>query len=150
MLACSAPLTRRTAISIHNAVAIAVTKKLSASPLKPISSTGRRPKRSDSAPRIGEPMKLAKPKAIATQAYAPTCSAGVASKLPTSLGSTGMISPIEIMSISTVAMMNGIAAWRLPEAAVDSATGDWSAFTLSCRVRFVSCRPSLRSIFEWV
>jgi len=27
-----------------------------------------------------------------------------------------MISPIEIMSISTVAMMNGMAAWRLPEA----------------------------------
>ena len=112
MLACIAPLTRRTAISIHSADASAVPKKLSARPLKPISSTGRRPKRSDKAPRMGEPMKFAKPNAIATRAYAPTCSDGVLSNDATSLGSTGMIRPIEIMSISTVAMMNGIAAWR--------------------------------------
>jgi hypothetical protein len=39
-----------------------------------------------------------------------------------------MISPIEIMSISTVAMMNGIAAWRLPEAGREAA-GVWSALT---------------------
>ena len=66
MLACIEPLTRRTATSIHSEVANAVTKVLNASPLKPISSTGRRPKRSDSAPRIGEAMKLAMPNAIIT------------------------------------------------------------------------------------
>jgi hypothetical protein len=33
-------------------------------------------------------------------------------KVPTSGGITGMIRPIETMSISTVIMMKGIAAWR--------------------------------------
>ena len=66
MLACIEPLTSRTATSIHSDVANAVTSVLIASPLKPISSTGRRPKRSDSAPRIGEAMKLAKQNAIVT------------------------------------------------------------------------------------
>ena len=55
----------------------------------------------------------------------------VVSKVPTSAGSTGMISPIEIMSISTVAMMNGIAAWRLPEAVRGSTAGVWSALTVA-------------------
>ncbi len=53
------PPTMRDATSIHTADAIAVAKKLNASPQKPSSSTGRRPKRSDSAPRIGAPKKLA-------------------------------------------------------------------------------------------
>jgi len=74
-------------------------------------------------------MKLAKPKAIATHAYAPTCAAAVVSNEATSLGSTGMISPIEIMSISTVAMMNGMAASRLPEAATGTAEAWWSSLT---------------------
>jgi len=42
-LACSAPLKMRTVTSIHSEVASPVTKKLSANPAKPISSTGRRP-----------------------------------------------------------------------------------------------------------
>ena len=50
--------------------------------------------------------------------------------MPTSAGSTGMIRPIEIMSISTVAMMNGIAAWRLPEAVRRVDDGDGSALTV--------------------
>ena len=44
--------------SIHRLVAAAVMKKLKASPEKPIRRTGRRPKRSDKAPRIGEPKKI--------------------------------------------------------------------------------------------
>ena len=112
MLACIAPLNRRTAISIHSAVASAVTKKLSARPQKPSSSTGRRPKRSESAPRIGEPKKLAMPKAKVTAPYQNACSVCEPVKLPTSAGSTGMIRPIDTMSISTVTMMNGIAAVR--------------------------------------
>src|ERR1700761_2546172 len=79
-------------------------------------------------------MKLAKPKAIATIAYAPTWPAAVVSNEPTSRGSTGMIKPIEIMSISTVAMMNGIAAWRLPEAVRESTAGGWSALTVAGRM----------------
>ena len=67
--------------------------------------------------------------------------AAVLSNVPTSAGSTGMISPMEIMSISTVAMMNGIAAWRLPAAVRDSTTGVGSALTVAggrrCLVRLV-------------
>ena len=40
---CIAPLKRRTTSSIQSAVARPVTRKLSARPLNPISSTGRRP-----------------------------------------------------------------------------------------------------------
>ena len=54
---------------------------------------------------------------------------GVLSKVPTRAGSTGMINPIEIMSISTVAMMKRIAAWRLPEAVRESTAGVGSALT---------------------
>ena len=107
-----APLNSRTAISIHSAVDRPVTMKLSARPEKPISSTGRRPKRSDRPPRIGEPKKLAMPKANATTPNQVVCSLGDDVKVPTSGGSTGMIRPIEIMSISTTSMMKGMAARR--------------------------------------
>ena len=117
MFDCIAPLNSRTVISIHNAVAIAVTKKLSASPQKPTSSTGRRPKRSDKPPMIGEPKKLAMPKANVTTPYQNAWSACEPVKVPTNGGSTGMIRPIATMSISTVSMMKRIAAVRSAGAA---------------------------------
>ncbi len=52
------------------------------------------------------------PNANVTAPYHNVCSAADSVKLPTSAGSTGTIRPIDIMSISTVIMMNGIAAWR--------------------------------------
>ncbi len=114
MFACIAPPTRRTATSIHNSVASAVARKLSASPQNPSSSTGRRPWPSERAPRIGEATKFARPKANVTTPYQSDCSACELVKLPTSAGSTGMIRPIDSMSISVVSMMNGIAAaWFL-------------------------------------
>jgi hypothetical protein len=64
----------RTAIIIHKAVAMAVPKKLMHSPRKPNSSTGLRPYWSDKAPRMGEAMKLAKPKEKATTPYQKACS----------------------------------------------------------------------------
>ena len=91
----------RTATSIHSAVAAAVTKKLNASPAKPSSSTGRRPKRSDSAPRIGELTKLAMPKVNVTARKASVCSSLLCVNCPTMCGSTGTIRPMLIMSIST-------------------------------------------------
>src|SRR5579864_1086211 len=112
MFACSAPPTSRTAASIHREVAIAVKKKLSPKPQNPISSTGRRPKRSESAPRMGEPKKFAMPKEKVTTPYQKAWSACEPVKLPTSAGSTGMIRPIATMSISAVSMMKGIAAVR--------------------------------------
>ena len=69
MLACIAPLTRRTAISIHSAVAMAVAKKLRARPQKPISKTGLRPRLSERAPSSGEPKKLAMLKVKVTTPY---------------------------------------------------------------------------------
>jgi hypothetical protein len=105
-----APLNRRTTTSIHRAVAAAVTKKLSARPMKPSSSTGRRPYWSDSAPSTEEPKKLAIPNEAATHRKACACSAWVLEKLPAISGSTGMISPMLTMSISTVAKMKAIEA----------------------------------------
>mgnify|MGYP001565961312 CR=1 FL=1 len=64
-----APLTSRTAISIHMAVDSAVAKKLSASPQNPSSSTGRRPWLSESAPKTGAAKKFARPKAKVTAPY---------------------------------------------------------------------------------
>ena len=57
---------------------------------------------------------MAKLKANVTAPYHHACSVCDAVKVPTSAGSTGTIRPIDTMSISTVIMMNGIAAWRLP------------------------------------
>src|SRR5690242_18384675 len=57
------------------------------------------------------------PKAKVTTPYQNAWSACEPVKLPTSAGSTGMIRPIEIMSISAVAMMKGIAAARPRRAA---------------------------------
>ena len=54
------------------------------------------------------------PKAKVTAPYHNACSVCEPVKLPTSAGSTGTIRPIDTMSISTVIMMNGIAAVRLP------------------------------------
>ncbi len=112
-----APLNRRTTISIHRAVAIAVTKKLSARPEKPISITRRRPKRSDRPPRMGELKKLAMQKAIVTESWASVCADSLCVKVPTSGGSTGMIRPMETMSISTAIMMKPMPAVRLGRAA---------------------------------
>ena len=50
------------------------------------------------------------PKANETTPNQKAWSDWLAEKLPTSAGSTGMISPMASMSISTVSMMNGIAA----------------------------------------
>ena len=61
-----------------------------------------------------------------------------------------MISPIEIMSISTVAMMNGMAAWRLPVRAVESATGEGAALTVSRRRGLSRVGRLARPIFEKV
>ena len=55
-------------------------------------------------------MKLAMPKAAATHKNACACSAFVWLKLPAMTGSTGMMSPMLIMSISTVAKMKAIEA----------------------------------------
>jgi len=112
-----APLNKRTAISIHNAVARPVTMKLSARPENPSNSTGRRPYLSDKAPRIGEAMKLATPNDKATAPNQKVCSAGDAVKVPTSKGSTGTMRPIEIMSMRTVNMMKAIAGARPRRAA---------------------------------
>ena len=120
---CIAPLNRRTTISIQSAVASAVTKKLSDKAQKPTSSTGRLPNRSESAPMIGEAMKLAMLKANITAPNHQACSVCDAVKLPTSAGSTGTIRPIETMSISTVIMMNGIAAWRRPASPAGAGLG---------------------------
>ncbi len=87
-------------------------KKLSAKPQNPINSTGRRPKESESAPRIGEPKKFAMPKAKVTTPYQKAWSTCEPVNVPTHAGSTGMIRPIEIMSITAVNMMKGIAASR--------------------------------------
>ena len=51
-------------------------------------------------------------KANVTAPYQKAWSAGELVKVPTSGGSTGMIRPIDIMSISTVSMMKRMAAWR--------------------------------------
>jgi hypothetical protein len=83
MLACIAPENNRTTTIIHSAVAAAVTKKPSASPEKPISSTGRRPTWSDSAPSIGAPKKLATPKAKVVTPNQKVCASGDAVKVPT-------------------------------------------------------------------
>ena len=89
-----------------------MTKKLIDRAQKPSSSTGRRPYRSESAPSSGEVRKLAKLKAKVTAPYHQACSVCELVKLPTRGGSTGTIRPIDTMSISTVIMMNGIAAVR--------------------------------------
>ncbi len=49
-----------------------------------------------------------------TAPYQKAWSAGLAVKVPTSAGSTGMMSPTEIMSISTATMMKPMAAGRGP------------------------------------
>jgi hypothetical protein len=94
-LACVKPPTTRAAISIHSALASAVATKLMASPEKPISSTGRRPKRSDSAPSSGAPKKLASAKANMITPYQCVCAAGSVVNSPTSGGNTGTIRPID-------------------------------------------------------
>jgi hypothetical protein len=66
-------------------------------------------------------------KAMVTAPYQKAWSRGDAVKVPTSGGSTGMISPTDTMSISTVSMMNGIAGWRPGAAgAADSGVGGCS------------------------
>jgi hypothetical protein len=55
---------------------------------------------------------LAKLKANVTAPYHHACSVCDEVKVPTSAGSTGMISPIDTMSMSTATMMKGIAAAR--------------------------------------
>src|SRR5882672_5363996 len=52
------------------------------------------------------------PKANVTTPYQKAWSTCEPVKLPTSAGNTGMITPIEIISISAVNMMKGIAAVR--------------------------------------
>ena len=107
----------RTQTSIHRLVAAAVMKKLKASPENPISKTGRRPKRSDRAPRMGEPKKLAIPKENETAPNQNAWSALDWVNSPTRCGRTGIISPIAIMSISTAIMMKRMAAGRATGAA---------------------------------
>ena len=63
-----------------------------------------------------------------TAPYHHACSVCDAVKLPTSAGSTGTIRPIDTMSISTVIMMNGIAAWRLPASPAGASLGGRSSF----------------------
>ena len=127
-MACIAPLNKRTTINIHNAVARPVTMKLSASPEKPSSSTGRRPYLSDSAPSTGEAKKLATPNDNATAPNQKVCSVVELVNVPTSGGSTGTISPMAIMSISTVSRMKIMAGWRRPGAASDELIpcGSWA------------------------
>ena len=60
---------------------------------------------------------MAKPNANITTPYQKAWSVCEPVKLPTSAGSTGMMMPIEIMSISGASMMNGMPAARLPRAA---------------------------------
>ena len=62
-------------------------------------------------------------KANVTAPYHQACSVCDDVKLPTSAGSTGTIRPIDIMSISTVIMMNGIAAWRRPASPAGAGIG---------------------------
>ena len=105
-------LTKRIAISIHSSAASAVTNRLHAKPQKPMSNTGRRPWRSDSAPKIGDPKKFATANVNITAPYQNACSATLVVKSPTSTGNTGMIRPIDTISISTVSMMKRMAAGR--------------------------------------
>jgi len=56
------------------------------------------------------------PNTAAIAPYQNACADGELVNVPTSGGSTGMIRPIATMSISTVSMMNGIAAWRFEAA----------------------------------
>jgi hypothetical protein len=110
--AISAPLTSRIATSGHSSVTIPVTKKLIEKPQNPSSSTGRRPKRSESAPSTGEAKKFATANVNVIAPNQNACSAWLAVKCPTSTGMTGMMMPIDIMSISVVTMMKRIAALR--------------------------------------
>ena len=83
---------------------------------KLVSRIGRRPNRSDRAPRIGAPRKLAAPKLQAMTPYQKALSAFDSEKLPTSAGSTGMITPTAIMSMSTAIRMKKIVPvgrWRV-------------------------------------
>ena len=105
---CEKPLTNRRATSIASERASPVSKRHPAITAKLVSSTGRRPNRSDKAPRIGAPRKLAAPKLQATTPYQKALSAFDAEKLPTSAGSTGMITPTAIMSMSTAIKMKKI------------------------------------------
>ena len=102
----------RTTTIIHSAVAMPVTKKQSARPLQPINNTGRRPSRSERRPRIGEPEKFATPNAIVIAPYRIACSDCELVNVPINGASTGMIGPIDTMSIGTAALMSGIAALR--------------------------------------
>ena len=100
----------REATNIAMLPASAVVKKLIARPQKPSSSTGRRPKRSDSAPRMGADMNCDSAYTAAITPYQRACSEGSAVNWPTMAGSTGTMMPTASMSISTTSMMKRIAA----------------------------------------
>jgi hypothetical protein len=61
---------------------------------------------------MGEPRKFATPKARVTSRKAEVCSSLLCVKVPTMCGRTGTINPMEIMSISTAAMMKPMAGVR--------------------------------------
>jgi hypothetical protein len=113
---CEKPLrNRRTTIAASDR-ANPVSRRHPAITAKLVSRIGRRPNRSDKAPRMGAPIKLAAPKLQATTPYQNALSAFDAANVPTSDGSTGMITPTAIMSISTAIRMKKIVAvgrWRV-------------------------------------
>jgi hypothetical protein len=107
-----APLIRRTTTSIHRLWPAAVTKEAQRQARKAQQQHRARPYRSDSAPSMGEPKKVGNTKRKETPAKPERLVGLRLVNCPTRCGSTGMISPIDIMSISTVIMMKGIAAGR--------------------------------------
>ncbi len=124
-LAAVMPITVRPTNSSHSVGAIAITKKSIASPKLEIRITGRRPKRSDSAPWIGEKMNwviantvLSTPTHQAARAVPPPISCS------TRCGSTGMMMPKASMSSSTVTKMKASAARRGEAEAVSKASGE--------------------------
>src|ERR1043165_7466215 len=112
MLAAVMPEMTRPTNSHHSAGASALRMESRPSPTLEIRITGRRPKRSESAPIIGENANCISAQAVPK---IPRISAVPAASPPrkpaTSVGSTGTTMPIASMSSRTVMKMNAKAAW---------------------------------------
>ena len=117
------PDTTRATSSNGRVLASAMTRKSRPRPRLEIRITGRRPKRSDSAPWIGVHTNCTAAKQVLmtnTQCVASTKESPAMCLM--SCGSTGMTTPKASTSISTVTKMKASAA-RRPDGAAESGTG---------------------------
>src|SRR3990167_7151674 len=109
------PLKIRPTNSHQRFGAKAMNRKSTPRPKIEVRITGRRPKRSDIRPRIGEQMNCITPQVVANSTFQ---SAAVAVSPPpnafTRLGRTGIITPRDRTSRIAVMKMKPSAAWRLP------------------------------------